>query len=177
MIFLAFIAIFLISGFSEKIENEKGYVRLLYLKYQVNQFAEKYKNEDVIVVSKQDHLLFYCRDGQIVKNEKWGDLTLNFPVKVALASKYYDTPEGEFKVQRKNPNSRFILFLGFKGDYGIHSAATKFKDYLRKMEAKDPNFEFATKVDNTRGCVQTENRVIRYLYAQVDVDTPVIVMP
>ncbi|PIS28506.1 L,D-transpeptidase, partial [Candidatus Saganbacteria bacterium CG08_land_8_20_14_0_20_45_16] len=30
---------------------------------------------------------------------------------------------------------------------------------------------------DTRGCVQVENRVIKYLYAQVDVDTPVIIMP
>ena len=45
------------------------------------------------------------------------------------------------------------------------------------MEALNPYFKFATKKDDTRGCVQVENRVIKYLYAQVDVDTPVIIMP
>jgi len=176
-LFLAFTAIFVLSGFTSQIDNEKSYVRLLFLKYKVNEFAHKYKGQDVILVSKEDHLLFYVKDGEVVRNEEWNGFTYNFPVKVALASRSYDTPEGEFKVERKNPYSQFIKFLGFKGLYGIHSAPTKYKSYLTKMEAKDPNFEFATKVDNTRGCVQIENRVIEYLYANVEVDTPVIIMP
>lgn len=176
-IFLAFTAIFVLSGFTSQIDNEKSYVRLLFLKYKVNEFAQKYKGQNVIIVSKQDHLLFYVKDGEVVKNEQWNGFNYTFPVKVALASQYYKTPEGEFKVEVKNDRSQFIKFLGFKGLYGIHSAPTRYKGYLKQMEAKNPDFEFATKVDNTRGCVQIENRVIQYLYANVEVDTPVIIMP
>lgn len=154
-------------------------VRLLYLKQRVQTFADKYKGQDVIVVSKKDHLLYYVRNGQIVKNERWNGFTYNFPVKVALASKYYDTPEGEMFIDTKNPYSKYILFLSFSGpgDYGIHSAETKFKSYLEKMEKINPHFKFATLKDNTRGCVQVENRIIQYLYSKVKVNTPVLVMP
>ncbi len=176
-VFIAIITIIALTGQGRKIDNEKDYVRLLYLKYRVNEFAQKYKGQDVIVVSKQDHLLFYCKDGEVVKNDRWNGFNYNFPVKVALAGQYYKTPEGEFKVEIKNDQSQFIKFLGFKGLYGIHSASTRFKNYLDKMEALNPHFKFATNKDDTRGCVQVENRVINYLYAQVDVDTPVIIMP
>ena len=44
------------------------------------------------------------------------------------------------------------------------------------MESVHPNYTFVTKKDNTRGCVAVENRVIRYLFAQVNVDTPIIIM-
>jgi len=163
----------------KKIEDEKGYVHLLYLKQNVLKFAQKYKAEDVIVVSKKDHLLYYCRKGKIVKNEKWNGFTYNFPVKVALASRYYRTPEGEMFIDGKNPGSRYIRFLSFSGPgaYGIHSAETKYKAYLENMEEKNPNFVFATRKDDTRGCVQVENRVIKYLFANVDVNTPVLVIP
>lgn len=113
----------------------------------------------------------------MVRNAEWQGFTYTFPVKVALASQYYKTPEGEFKVETKNNHSQFIKFLGFKGAYGIHSAPTRFKNFLDKMEALNPYFKFATKKDDTRGCVQVENRVIQYLYANVEVDTPVIIMP
>jgi len=175
------ILIFLISfaGHVRNASQEKEFIRLLYLKQSALDFARKYKGEDVIVVSKKDHLLYYFRKGKIVRNEKWNGFTYDFPVKVALASRYYRTPEGEMFIDSKNPGSRYILFLSFSGPgaYGIHSAETKYKAYLDNMEKKDPNFVFATKKDDTRGCVQVENRVIKYLFANVDVNTPVLVMP
>ena len=170
---------FLTGDVEHIIGNEQQHVHLLYLKHRVLEFARKYSDQDVIVVSKQDHLLYYCKDGKIVKNEQWNGFTYNFPVKVALASKYHWTPEGEMYIDGKNPKSRYIRFLSFSGPgaYGIHSAATRFASYLDKMEKKNPNFEFATLRDDTRGCVQVENRVIRYLFSKVDTKTPVLVLP
>ena len=169
-------------------------VRLLHLKQQAQEFASKYHDQDVIVVSKKDHLLYYYKNGQLVRGERWNGFTYNFPVKVALASRSYDTPEGEMFIDYKNPHSKYILFLSFSGpgDYGIHSAETRFKSYLEKMmesrvsvedirkidvEKINPHFKFATVKDNTRGCVQVENRIIQYLYSKVNANTPVLVMP
>ncbi|OGB87540.1 hypothetical protein A3H38_01225 [candidate division WOR-1 bacterium RIFCSPLOWO2_02_FULL_46_20] len=160
-------------------QKDQDSVRLIFLKQKVLAFAQKYGNQDVIIVSKRERLLFYCRNGKVVTNEKWQGFTYNFPVKVALAGKYYKTPEGEMYIDGKNPRSKFIRFLSFSnpGDYGLHSAPTRYAKYLEQMEKKDPNFVFATKKDDTRGCVQVENRVIKYLYAKADVNTPVLVMP
>ena len=161
------------------INNEKQEIRLLFLKDQVTRFAQKYHHQDSIVVSKQDHLLFYFKKGKIVKNDRWNGFTYNFPVKVALAGQFYKTPEGEMFIEEKNPYSRYILFLklSYPGAYGIHSAPTRFRAFLNKMEKIDPNYKFATLKDDTRGCVQVENRVIKYLYAQVEVKTPVLILP
>ncbi|MFH1825912.1 MAG: L,D-transpeptidase [bacterium] len=153
-------------------------IRLLYLKQQALEFAQKYSDQDAIVVSKKDHLLYYFRNGRLVTNDRWNGFTYNFPVKVALAMPGYDTPEGEMFIDRKNPYSKYVLFLSFSGPYayGIHSEATKYKNYMEKMERINPNFMFATKKDNTRGCVQVENRIIKYLFSKVDIKTPVLVM-
>lgn len=161
------------------IHNEKQELRLLYLKDRAMRFAAKYHNQDVIVVSKQDHLLYYFKDGKIVRNDLWNGFKYNFPVRVALASQFYKTPEGEMFIEDKNPNSQYILFLklSYPGAYGIHSAPTRFRSFLDRMEKLNPNFKFATLKDDTRGCVQVENRVIKYLYEQVDVKTPVLILP
>ncbi|MFC1571947.1 L,D-transpeptidase [Candidatus Margulisiibacteriota bacterium] len=178
IISILLICLVVIVGYTNRIENEKEAVRLPYLRQQVLQFANKYRNQDVIVVSKKDHLLYYLRNGKLVRNEKWNGFTINFPVKVALAMPGYDTPEGEMFIDRKNPYSKYVRFLSFSGPgaYGIHSEATKYKTHMERMEKLDPNFEFATKKDNTRGCVQVENRIIKYLFSKVDVKTPVLVL-
>lgn len=161
------------------IRDEKRDVRLLYLRERIRDFSVKYQNEDCIVVSKSDHLLYYCRRGEVVKNDVWNGFVYNFPVKVALAGKYYRTPEGEMFIDDKNQNSRYILFLKFShpGAYGLHSAETRYRGFLEKMERIYPNFIFATKKDDTRGCVQVENRVIKYLFSKVDLNTPVLIIP
>ncbi|MBN2058076.1 MAG: L,D-transpeptidase [Candidatus Saganbacteria bacterium] len=158
---------------------EQEHVKLLYFKQKAWDFAEKYRDRDAIVVSKKDHLLYYFRKGELVRNEQWQGFTYDFPVRVALASKYFRTPEGEMYIDAKNPRSQYILFLSFSGPgaYGIHSAATKFSRYLDRMERQDPDFRFATLKDDTRGCVQVENRVIKYLYSQVSLKTPVLILP
>ena len=144
---------------------------------KVKEIAEKYGNGDVIVVSKKDHLLYYCRNGFIVRGDRFGGFVFDFPVPVALGANNNWTPQGEFKVYTKNPKSKYILFLGFLGQYGIHSAETRLASKLKHMEQLNPNLTYVTRKDNTRGCVAVENRVIQYLYARVDVNTPVYIMP
>lgn len=166
------------SGEAEKLNASDEEITLNYLKHVVLDYAEKHRDKEVIVVSKSAHLLYFCKEGRIVE-DKWNGFDIKFPVKVSLAGPYYRTPEGEMFVDRKNPYSRFTLFLSLSnpGDYGIHGAPTYLKSFLDKHEKQDPNFTYVTKKDDTRGCVAVENRVIKYLYSQVEVKTPVLIMP
>jgi hypothetical protein len=148
-----------------------------FLEDRVKAVAAKHSDGDVIVVSKRDHLLYFCRKGLIVREDRWGGFVFSFPVPVSLGVNNRWTPEGQFSVYTKNPNSRYTLFLGFKGLYGIHGAETRLASRLNMMEAFYPDYRFVTRKDQTLGCVAVENRVIRYLYAQVDVNTPVLIMP
>jgi hypothetical protein len=177
LIILIFLTLILLAGDKREIKNEPSYFTMLSVRQKVLDFARQHWAEDSIVVSKKEHLLFYCRFGQIVENDYWQGRFYSFPVKVALASRYYRTPEGVFEIETKNDQSRYIRFLGFKGLYGIHSGATQLASYLNKMEARDPQFSFVTQKDDTRGCVAVENRVIKYLFAKVDLKTPVLIMP
>ena len=153
--------------------------RLLYLRQLALAFADRYPGRSAIVVSKRDHLLYYCERGRIVENDYWNGFVFSFPVKVSLASRWYRTPEGVMSIDRKNPNSRFTLFLGLSvpGDYGIHGASTRLAPFLNKKEYLDHDFVFVTKKDDTRGCVAVENRVIKYLFPRVSVGTPVWILP
>lgn len=146
------------------------------LEPKVQEIAQKYSDGEVLIVSKKDHLLYYCRKGLIVRGDRWGGFVFSFPVPVSLGANNRWTPEGEFNIYTKNPRSRYTLFLGFLGQYGIHGAETRLASKLNYMESIHPNYTFVTKKDNTRGCVAVENRVIKYLFAQVAVDTPVIIM-
>lgn len=148
-----------------------------FLEERVKEIAARHSDGDVIVVSKRDHLLYYCRKGFIVRGDRWGGFVHDFPVPVALGRNNRWTPEGEFKVERKNDRSRYTLFLGFKGLYGIHGTYTYLASKLDWMESLNPDLQFVTKKDHTLGCVAVETRVIRYLYAQVDVNTPVLILP
>jgi len=158
-------------------EPRKEEFRLLYLKQLVTDFSSKYKS--AIVVSKKEHLLYFCENGRIVENDSWDGFTFNFPVKVSIANRWFHTPEGLVYIDRKNEHSRYTLFLGlsFPGAYGIHGASTYFSSFLDKMERVDPTFTFVTNKDDTRGCVAVENRVIKYLFAKVELNTPVLILP
>jgi len=177
---IAILSIFVLIGHVEKVQEDPEKVTLEYLKHVVLDFAQKHKDEkDVIVVNKNAHLLYYVRDGKIVENANWNGFKISFPVKISIAGKYYRTPEGEMFVDRKNPYSQYTRFLSLSvpGAYGIHGAPTYLKNYIAKKEKEDPNLVLVTKQDNTRGCVAVENRVMYYLYSQVDVNTPVLITP
>jgi len=156
--------------------SSKFYARQ-FLDQKVQAIADRYSNGDVIVVSKKDHLLYYCRKGLIVNGDRFGGFVYNFPVPVSLGVNNKWTPVGKFKVYVKNPQSKFTLFLGFLGNYGIHGAETKLASKIKNMEKLNPDLTYVTRKDNTLGCVAVENRVIRYLYANVEVNTPVYIMP
>lgn len=87
--------------------------RLAAQKIRVQLFSAKHGGKDVIVVFKDSRLLYYVKDGRIVRDDNWEGFEFDFPVRIALGSRsYYWTPEGEYYICQKNPYSRFIKFLG-----------------------------------------------------------------
>jgi len=179
LIFLSLLLVAFVLVKTNWREPRRDEVRHMYLKQLALGFADKYKDRSVILVSKRDHLLYYCEKGKLVENDYWNGCLFTFPVKISIANRWYRTPEGLVHIDRKNGRSRYTLFLGlsFPGDYGIHGAPTYLASFLARMEIIDPNFTFVTKKDDTRGCVAVENRVIKYLFAKVDLNTPVLILP
>jgi hypothetical protein len=143
---------------------------------RVNEIAKKCGSDDIIIIGKKEHLLYYCRNGEIVRGERFGCFVINFPVPVALGAQNHWTPEGKFKINVKNPKSKYTLFLGFSGKYGIHGPETGIASKLDYLEFFNPDLKYVTIKDNTRGCVAVENRIINYLFARVGVNTPVFIL-
>ena len=182
-------------------------------------FAAKYPTQDCLVVSKSRHLLYYCRNGFVVRSARWDGFDMFFPCPIAIGSgKRNETPTGEYFISVKNEYSRYTLFLGISypsiadantayelgyrltpydyrrivvanllrteppvdtplgGTYGIHGAPTYMKAAIDRMERSDPNLIYVTRTDNTRGCIAVEHRVLRYLFANVDVGTPILIL-
>lgn len=182
-------------------------------------FAAKYPTQDCLIVSKSRHLLYYCRNGFIVRSANLDGFDIFFPCPVAIGmGGKYETPSGEYFISVKNTYSRYTLFLGISypsiadantayelgakltpydyrriivanllkteppvdtplgGTYGIHGAPTYMKYAIDRMESKDHNLIYVTKTDNTRGCIAVEHRVLRYLFSNVDVGTPILIL-
>jgi len=62
------------------------------------------------------------------------------------------------------------------GTYGIHGAPTYMRAAVDTMERREPGLIRVTKSDNTRGCIAVEHRVLRYLYANIDEGTPILIL-
>ena len=191
----------------------------LSLEGKVLTFAAQNPFRECLVVSKSRHLIYYCSNGFIVRNVKWGGFDIGFPAPIAIGSgKHNETPVGEYFISTKNPDSRYTLFLGLSypniadankaielgdrlspsdyrrivtanilkteppvdtplgGTYGIHGAPTYMKYAVDRMEKADPDLIYVTKKDDTRGCVAVEHRVLRFLYANIEIGTPVLIL-
>ncbi len=186
---------------------------------RVLEFALNHPGQDSLVVSKSRHLIFYNRGGIPVRRAHHKGFDIEFPAPVAIGSGgINETPEGEYYICQKNPNSRYTLFLGISwpsvavanralelgqrlsvsdyrrivsanllrqtppwdtplgGTYGIHGAPTYMKAAVDAMERRDPGLIRVTKSDNTRGCIAVEHRVLRFLYANIDEGTPILIL-
>jgi len=95
------------------ISNISKKVYPITLEGQVLSFAAKYPAQDVLVISKSKHLLYYCNNGLMVRRTAWNGFDLAFPAPIAIGmGGRYETPAGEYYICQKNPNSRYTLFLG-----------------------------------------------------------------
>ena len=131
-----------------------------------------------IVVEKKERRMFLLHKGQVLENYK---VRLGF---APDGHKQYEgdgrTPEGVYRIDRRNPNSRFHLSLGISypnaedvaraaalgkrpgGDIFIHGQ----KHPLRRDRG-----------DWTWGCIAVDNEQIEKIYAMVQDGTPIAINP
>lgn len=144
-------------------------------------FVKENKDQECLLVDKENHLLYYLRNGQVVRNDLWKGRYYSFPLPISIgAGGRYETPEGEFTVNGKNPYSRYTKFLKLSipsgwEPYGIHAGPTYLAKKYEKLELKYPGKKFVTKKDDTRGCVAVETLVMKYLFERIGLDTPVLI--
>ncbi len=89
------------------------------------------------------------------------------------------TPEGQYWIDRKNPNSEFHLSLGISYPNRADRAAAA---AMGKPPGGDifihgtPEFYLGAR-DWTVGCIAVENAEVEFIFAMVDVGTPIWINP
>ncbi len=147
----------------------------------VYDFVRENRDKEVLIVDKENHLLYYLRHGQLVRNDYWNGRYYSFPLPIAIGmGGFYKTPEGTYKINGKNPYSRYTKFLRLNipysiAPYGIHAGPTYLAKKYEKLELQNPGGRFVTKKDDTRGCVAVETLVMKYLFEKIGIETPVLI--
>jgi murein L,D-transpeptidase YafK len=131
-----------------------------------------------VVVNKSDRRMYLMHHGKVLQDHK---IRLGFaPVGHKVAEGDGRTPEGLYRIDRRNPNSKFHLSVGISypneqdvayaealgvkpgGDIFIHG----------QKSPKDKN-----KHDWTWGCISVSNKEIEDIYAMVRDGTPIAINP
>lgn len=138
---------------------------------------------DNVVVHKSERRLYLFRDGRVLRSYK-----------VALGLRPdghkqfegdYRTPEGNYRLVRRNPNSEF--FLSIQVSYPNESdVARAHRLGLRPggaiMIHGQPNIprksrDYYTNVDWTEGCIAVANSDMVEIWLMTPVDTPIEITP
>lgn len=143
---------------------------------------KKYNGPEVtrVVVMKTDRKMYLMNNDKVLKTH---DIDLGFtPAGHKVIEGDGKTPEGRYRIDRRNPNSSFHLSIGINypnerdvevaraagespgGDIFIHGAAPV--NPLKKRGT-----------DWTAGCISVSNKEIEWVYAMVKDDTPVDIYP
>lgn len=134
---------------------------------------------DRIVVDKSARKMWLIEDDDVVKTYR---VHLGFsPVGDKTEEGDGRTPEGWYRINRRNPQSRFHLSLGISypnardvrearklgkdpgGDIFIHGGPRRWADRFRR--------------DWTDGCIAVTDRQMEEIYAMVQLNTPIYIRP
>lgn len=134
---------------------------------------------DHIVVDKSDRRMWLLKEGEVIRSYP---VNLGFaPVGDKKMQGDGRTPEGVYRIDRRNPRSRFHLSLGISypnqrdiaeahaqgndpgGDIFIHGGPRLWKDRNRR--------------DWTDGCIAVTDWQMSEIYAMVNLDTPIYIRP
>lgn len=135
-----------------------------------------------VVVNKGERRMHLLHHGEVLKSYRIG---LGFAPE---GHKLYEgdgrTPEGDYTIDRRNPNSAFFLSIGIDyprlsdieaarqlgkspgGDIFIHGRAN---ENWRNLRKRGPDW--------TAGCIAVTNREMREIYAMVRDGTPIRINP
>ena len=131
-----------------------------------------------VVVRKSDRKLYLMNGQNVVRRYRIG---LGFsPKGHKIAKGDGKTPEGTYRIDRKNPQSKFHLSLGISYPNAADRARSKTLgvdpggDIFIHGEDTKPHF---WKRNWTQGCISLKNEQIEEVYALVRIGTPVLIQP
>ena len=131
-----------------------------------------------IVVSKGARRMYFFNHGTLVRSYQ---ISLgSSPVGDKKIEGDGKTPEGLYRIDRKNPNSKYFLSLGisYPNKSDIAEARTLGQsaggDIFIHGEDQKPNF---FKRDWTAGCIAVRNNEMQEIYRIVEVGTPIQINP
>ncbi len=131
-----------------------------------------------VVINKGDRRMYLLHDEKVLTAY---DIDLGF---APAGHKEFEgdgkTPEGTYRIDRRNPNSDFHLSLGISypnlRDIAKARAAGKNPGGDIFIHGK-PNKKSGTGPDWTAGCISVSNREIEVIYAMIKNGTPVTIHP
>ena len=130
-----------------------------------------------IVVFKEDRKMYLMHDESVLRSY---DFELGFaPVGHKVVEGDGKTPEGAYRIDRKNPNSSFHLSIGISYPNAADVTAAK---ALGQSPGGDifihgtPN-AFRRQDDWTWGCIAVTTREMEEIYAMVNVGTSIWINP
>ena len=134
-----------------------------------------------IVVNKGERRMYLFHGEKVLKAY---DVDLGF---TAAGHKQFEgdgrTPEGDYFIDRRNPNSSFHLSLGISypnpADVAFAKAAGKKPggDIFIHGRPNEKFFKLNMPSDWTAGCISVSNRQIERIYAMVKNGTPIRINP
>ena len=140
--------------------------------------ATKSKEVTEIVVKKSKRKLYLLSGNEIIKSYK---VDLGFAPK---GHKNFEgdgkTPEGAYKIDRKNENSKYYLSVGISYPNVKDQQFAKLKGKLPGgdifIHGTDKPFRWFQK-DWTAGCIAVSNKEIREIFKLVRIGTPIFIEP
>lgn len=132
-----------------------------------------------IIVNKGDRRMYLMHEREVLKAY---DVQLGF---TADGHKQFEgdgkTPEGDYMIDRRNPNSSFHLSLGIsypnEEDRAFAEAAGKSPGGDIFIHGRPNGKRNRLGPDWTAGCISVSNRQMRRIYAMVKNGTPIRINP
>ncbi|MEL6168963.1 MAG: L,D-transpeptidase family protein [Pseudomonadota bacterium] len=131
-----------------------------------------------VVVMKADRRMYLLHHGQVLR---WFDIELGFAPE-GHKTRYGDgrTPEGDYLIDRRNPNSAFHLSIGI--DYPneadvARALALGFDPGGNIFIHGTPSLTTDRGPDWTWGCIAVTNDEMEDIYAMVGDGTPITIYP
>ena len=141
---------------------------------------KSYKGPEVtyVVVDKSARKMKLYHKNKVLKSYK---VQLGFaPIGDKVMQGDGRTPEGKYRIDRKNPYSKFHLSLGISYPDGRDHAIARARGvdpggdiFIHGGPTNGANADY----DWTHGCIAVSDRQIEEIYARVDLNTPVLIRP
>ena len=138
---------------------------------------------DAVVVRKSERRLFLMRNGQVLRSYK-----VALGLRPEGHKEYqgdFRTPEGKYRLNRRNPNSEFFLSIqvSYPNEADVANAKRlgmpaggSIMIHGRPNTPRKPP-EYYAKVDWTEGCISVSNSDMVEIWLMTPPDTPIEILP